>query len=204
MSQYNPKIDEYLAKSADFAKPILSYLREIIHQTCPTIQEEVKWGYPHFDYKGDMMLILAAAKNHYSLSFFKAELMTDPKMIASVNEGQKMGYMVKLKTIEDLPPKEILISLIQQAMILNENGIKKAKPKKVILSKQLEMPIGLSEAFAKKPNAAAIFESKSPSFRKEYLVWIIDAKTDATRQKRIDQAVEWISDGKSRFWQYAK
>lgn len=203
MSQLNPKFDEYIAGSADFAKSILTYLRELIHEVCPEVEEIIKWGIPHFDYKGDMMCILAAYKNHCSFSLYKAELMSDKKLIESVKAGKKMGYMDKIKTLSDLPEKKILVAYIQEAMILNENGIKKAK----VVSekpKTIEVPDDFSERLAAHPLAKEIFESKAPSFRKDYLVWITDAKTEATRQKRIDQALEWIAEGKGRFWQYEK
>lgn len=204
MTAFNPAFDEYIAKSADFAKPILTYLREIIHETCPEVEEIMKWGYPHFDYKADMMLIISAAKTHCAFSLYKAELINDPKVIESVKAGQKMGYMIKLKSLADLPPKETLVAYIKEAMELNEKGIKKPKPQKAEASKTIEIPDYFASALASYPEAEEIFKSKSPSFRKDYLVWIIDAKTEATRQKRMEQALEWIAQGKGRFWQYAK
>ena len=55
------------------------------------------------------------------------------------------------------------------------------------------------------PTAAhATFEGFSPSKRKEYVEWITDAKSAATRTKRLNTAVEWISEGKARHWKYEK
>ena len=203
MSKLNPQVDAYIAKSADFAKPILEHLRKVIHDTCPDVEEVIKWGIPHFDYKGDMMCILAAYKKHCSFSLFKAELMKDPKLIESVKAGQKMGYMDKLTALSDLPATEVLVAYIKEAMALNENGVKKVRPKSDT-PKEVEMPVEFSEQLALNPKAKEIFESKSPSFRKNYLIWITDAKTDATRQKRIEQSLEWIAEGKGRFWQSEK
>ena len=203
MSKFNPQFDEYIEKSADFAKPIMEYLRQIIHETCPEVEEIIKWGNPHFDYKGDMMCILAGYKNHCSFSLYKAELMSDTKIIESVKAGQKMGYMDKIKSLSDLPAKETLVAYIKEAMVLNENGVKKAKPVSE-KPKVIEVPDYFSEALTANPVVKEIFESKSASFRKDYLVWITDAKTEATRQKRIEQSLEWIAEGKGRFWQYEK
>jgi uncharacterized protein YdeI (YjbR/CyaY-like superfamily) len=36
------------------------------------------------------------------------------------------------------------------------------------------------------------------------VAWIADAKTDQTRQKRIAESLEWIAQGKGRFWKYEK
>ena len=203
MSKFNPKVDDYIAKSADFAKPILEYLRKIIHSTCPEVEEVIKWGIPHFDYKGDMMCILASYKQHCSFSLYKAELMSDPKLIESVKAGQKMGYMDKIKTLSDLPAKKTLVAYIKEAMALNENGVKKVAPKSRE-PKVIEAPDYFSEKLAANPKAKEIFETKSASFRKDYLIWITDAKTEATRQKRIEESLEWIAEGKGRFWQYEK
>lgn len=203
MASFDSKVDAYIEKSEDFAKPILEYLRRLIHETCPEVEEVIKWGIPHFDYKGDMMCIVAAYKKHCSFSLFKAELMNDPKLVESVKAGKKMGFMDKLTAVSDLPPKEILVAYIKEAMALNENGIRKAKP----ISdkpKAIEIPDYFSERLTANPKAKAVFESKSPSFRKDYLVWITDAKTDTTRQKRMEQSLEWIAEGKGRFWQYEK
>jgi uncharacterized protein YdeI (YjbR/CyaY-like superfamily) len=203
MSKFNPQFDEYFAKSADFAKPILEYLRQLIHDTCPEVEEVIKWGYPHFDYKDDIICILAAYKNHCSFSLYKAELMNDPKLIESVKAGKKMGYTDKVKSLSDLPSKEILVAYIKEAMLLNENGIKKIKPISE-KPKVLETPDYFNEKLATNPLAKEIFESKSPSFRKDYIVWITDAKTEATRQSRMQEALQWIAEGKGRFWKYEK
>jgi len=203
MSAFNLKVDDYIAKSADFAKPILQYLRSVIHETCPEVEEAIKWGIPHFDYKGDMMCILASYKKHCSFSLYKAELMSHPKLKENLKPEQKMGNMDKIAALSDLPEKAILVAYIKEAMALNEAGIKKAKPKSEKPS-VIELPDYFNEKLAMNPLAKEVFESKSSSFRKDYLVWITGAKTDATRQTRMEQALEWIADGKGRFWQYEK
>jgi len=114
-----------------------------------------------------------------------------------------MGYMDKLKSLSDLPNKKILSAYIIEAMTLNKNGSKKVRPK-FAASKIVKMPDYFREKLATNPKAKEIFESKSESFRKNYLIWITDAKTEDTRQKRIDESLEWIAEGKGRFWQYEK
>jgi len=203
MEQYNSQFDDYIAKSAHFAKPILEYLRKIIHETCQDVEEVMKWGLPHFDYKSDMMCILAAYTKHCSFSLFKAELMSDSKLIESVKAGKKMGYMDKITSLADLPEKAVLVAYIKEAMALNESGVKKIRTKSE-QPKVTEVPDYFNERLAANPLAKEIFESKPASFRKDYLIWITDAKTEATRQTRMEQALGWIAEGKGRFWQYKK
>ncbi len=202
-AQHNPKIDDYLAKSADFAQPILAHLRKLLHETCPDIVEEVKWGIPHFDYHGEMMCIFAAYKSHCSFSFWKDSLMGDARLKKNGYLAAAKRFMGKLTALSDLPPDAELVSFIKEAMALNENGIK-LPPRKSERPKEVAMPDSFAESLAANPAAKAIFDSKSDSFRKEYLVWIADAKTDTTRQKRIEESQSWIAEGKGRFWKYQK
>lgn len=202
MPNYNKKVDEYISKMADFAKPILNHLREIIHETCPDVEENIKWGTPHYSYKGDHLVMMAGFKQHCSFSLYKAELMKDKDIQESVKAGKKFGYMDKLKDLTELPNKKILVAYIKEAMELNANGI--AKPKEVKEKVEVNAPTEFIEALKQDKTANSIYESKSPSFRKNYIIWLADAKTDETRQKRIDQSIEWIREGKDRFWQSKK
>lgn len=188
----------------DFAKPILEYLRGIIFNVCPEVQESVKWGTPHYSYKGDHLCMMGGFKNHCSFSLYKAELMKDKTIQESVKAGKKFGYMDKIKDIRELPDKSTLTAYLEEAMLLNANGTAKPKPVKEKSTETVATPQEFIDALSKNDTAKSIFESKSPSFRKSYIVWIADAKTDETRQRRIDQSMEWIAEGKDRFWQSKK
>ena len=61
MATKSKQIDAYVAKSADFAKPILNHLRELVHKTCPDAEEKMKWSFPHFDYKNEMLCKIGRA-----------------------------------------------------------------------------------------------------------------------------------------------
>ena len=202
---YNLAVDAYIANSQDFAKPILEHLRNLIHQNCPDVKEEIKWSLPHFDYKDDYMCVVASYKNHCSFSFLKAELMTDPRLKVSKDLKPIQRYLGKITKIGDLPPDDEFIAMLKEAMQLNEKGIKVKRDKpESDKPKVLDTPDYLLAALAANPKAKEVFESKSNSFRKEYIIWITDAKTDETRQKRISEALEWMAEGKGRFWKHQK
>ena len=203
MSTFNPQVDAYISEAEDFAKPILEHWRQLIHKTCPEVVEAVKWSYPHFDYKGDFMGVMAAYKNHCSFTFMKAELMTDPQLKNNKSLKPTQRFMGKITSLADLPKDTVFVAMLKEAMALNAKGIK-LSAKKSDKPKVLETPDYFQALLSKHPKAKQQFESKSDSFRKEYISWITDAKTDATRQKRMDEAIEWIAEGKSRFWKYAK
>ena len=62
----------------------------------------------------------------------------------------------------------------------------------------------LTAALAANDRARATFEGFSPSHRREYVEWITEARSEVTRAKRLEQAVEWMSEGKSRHWKYVR
>lgn len=203
MSQFNPAIDEYISKSGDFAKPILNYWRKMIHNTCPDVKEAIKWGIPHFDYRGDFMCVMAAYKSHCSFSFLKAELMQDPRLKAGKTLKPTQRFLGKINKYAQLPPEEEFIPLIVEAMDLNERGIKVTVVKSA-QPKVLVVPDYFLEQLSAQPVAKTVFDARSDAFRKEYILWITEAKTELTRQKRMEEALNWIAEGKSRFWKYAR
>jgi hypothetical protein len=111
MTNYNTKVDNYISKMADFAKPILTYLREIIHSTCPDVEEDIKWGIPHYSYKGDHLVMMAGFKQHCSFSLYKAELMKDKAIQDSIIAGKKSGFMDKIKDISEFRQRKFWLRI---------------------------------------------------------------------------------------------
>lgn len=89
-------------------------------------------------------------------------------------------------------------------MRLNEDGIKLPAKEKKTEKTEIQMPEELTVALKRNKKAMATFEQFSPSHKREYLEWITEAKSDATREKRIDTTIEWLTEGKSRHWKYQK
>lgn len=203
MSQYDPRIDEYILKSADFAKPILTHIRDVVHKACPNARETIKWGFPHFEYAGAILCSMASFKHHCAFGFWLASLMKDPNKILAVGERASMGHFGPLKSLADLPTDKILATYIKEAMELIDKGAKVPRPEKATSSKPVEVPEYFLQELKKDKTAFAHFEKFSPSHKKEYVEWITEAKTEATRNKRMATAIEWLQEGKSRNWKYA-
>jgi uncharacterized protein YdeI (YjbR/CyaY-like superfamily) len=196
MGKRDPRVDEYIARSSDFAKPILTYIRSVVHESCPDVEETMKWSFPHFDYKG-MMCSMAAFKEHCAFGFWKASLILDGS-----NQGaDAMGQFGRITKASDLPSKKLLRDFIRKAMALNESGTTVKRETKA-RKKAIPVPADFSAAVKKNKKAQATFEGFSPSHRREYLEWITEAKSDETRKRRLDQAIQWLSEGKPRNWRY--
>lgn len=204
MGKKDKKMDAYIAKSADFAKPILVHLRELVHKVCPEVEESIKWSMPAFDYKGPLFM-MAAFKQHAVGGFWKAPLLKDPNNYLKerkIEGGSAMGHLGKITSLKDLPPDKVLTDFIRQSMKLNEAGIKPVKVKRV--KKALKAPDFFLQALKKDKDVWKVWEAFSPSKKDDYIEWMIDAKTDATREKRLATAIEWIGEGKPRNWKYMK
>lgn len=202
MNNTEPRIDAYIEKAKPFAQPILKHLREVIHKACPMVEEKIKWSFPCFDYKGEMMCHMALFKEHMAFGFWKAAIMNDPEQLfMAANDA--MGSLGRITSIKDLPSDKVLKAYIKEAMRLNDEKIKlpvanKAKGK----SAGMETPGYVTELLEDHPKAKEQWHAFAPSHRKEYLEWITEAKTEATRDKRLATMIEWLTEGKSRHWKY--
>ena len=114
-----------------------------------------------------------------------------------------MGNFDRITTLKDLPADKVMLGYIKEAAALIEKGVKKPAAKKAP-KPELPVPPELTAALKKNKKAQATFEGFSPSHRREYIEWITEAKTDATREKRLATTVEWLAEGKSRMWKYEK
>lgn len=205
MGKKEPRIDAYINQSEEFAKPILNHLRALVHKACPEVQEIVKWSSPHFDYKDGPMCHMASFKKHCAFGFWKAALMKDETLMATAKSETAMGHLGKIMSLKDLPPDKVLLAYIKEAMKLNDDGIKlpsKSKPATKEQQAALKSPAYLAQSLKKNKAAAAVFEAFSYSNKKDYIEWLEEAKTEATRNKRLETALEWIAEGKTRHWKY--
>jgi uncharacterized protein YdeI (YjbR/CyaY-like superfamily) len=189
------RVDTYIAGRAEFAQPILGWLRERVHAACPEVEESIKWSMPAFNYKGRPLANMAAFKAHATFGFWYRDEMATGK------EGEAMGQYGRIESFNDLPDAAALEAQIRDAAARIESGSIPARAVKPYRP-EAEVPLDLAEALAGDAQAAATFEGFPPGARREYCEWIVEAKRPETRAKRIVEAVEWMRDGKRRHWKY--
>jgi len=205
MGQREKKIDDYILKSADFAKPVLMHIREVMHKACPDVVEAWKWSFPFFMYKNSLLCNMASFKQHCSMGFWQASLMKDPHHLLRVqDEKTAMGNFGQITKLSDLPSDKILIEYIKQAMDLIDKGVKSPKKPAPKATEAPEVPDYLVAALKKNPAAQKTFENFSNSNKKDYVEWLTEAKTEATREKRLETTIEQLAEGKTRHWKYQK
>lgn len=202
MTNTSPDVDRYIEKAAPFARPILERIRKAFHKAHPEVQETMKWGVPHFEYKG-VLGSMAAFKQHVGWGFWKSNLMNDPHgMLAAKGEHTAMGG-VRVEDVAQLPTEKILVEYVKEAIRLNEEGVKVQRAPRAA-PRTAEVPDDLTAALTKSPAAKKTFDAFPPSHKREYIEWITEAKQPATREKRIAQTIEWVAEGKSRNWKYER
>jgi uncharacterized protein YdeI (YjbR/CyaY-like superfamily) len=192
----DPRIDAYIERQAEFARPILTHLRTIVHEACPECEETLKWSSPSFIYKGKILAGFAAFKAHAVFGFWSGSqvLEADPK------QKSAMGQFGRLTSLKDLPPRADLIALTRKAMKLIDDGVKPVRDKH--RKPPFTVPQDLRAAIDSVPAAKATFDAFPPSQQREYADWVSEAKRDETRAKRLAQSVEWLAEGKRRHWKY--
>ncbi len=199
MGKRDTRVDAYIAKSATFAQPILRRLREIVHSACPVVEETIKWRFPNFMYKG-MLCHMAAFKQHCAFGFWHKAVRD---AVSSSKKTDGMGQLGKITSLDDLPSDSTLKQHIRQAMKFNDAGVKSPRPKSKA-KQPLTVPMDVKQALKKHKQAQATFEAFSSSHRLEYIEWVIEAKQQATRDRRIATMLEWLAEGKSRNWKYER
>lgn len=191
----DPRIDAYIEARADFAKPILIWLRDRVHAACPEVVEAIKWSSPFFDYKGKPLASMAAFKTHAAFGFWSRQ------DLATGREGEAMGQYGRIASLEDLPFAGEIEAQVKAAMALIDSGAKSPRAGKPPRP-EAEVPPELTEALAADDAAAATFNAFPPGCRREYCEWIAEAKRPETKAKRVAEAVGWMREGKRRNWKY--
>lgn len=202
MATRDPRVDAYIAKSADFAKPILTHIRKLIHDTCPAVEETIKWSFPHFMYKAAgernprVLCSMASFKQHCALGFWY--------MSGDEKPAEGMGHFGKITSLADLPKDKELIKRIKEAVKIHDAGVKPAPRTRSTEKKELVIPDYFTAALKKNKKASKTFEQFSYTNKKEYVEWVREAKTEETRKSRLVTAVDWMSEGKTRNWKYVR
>jgi uncharacterized protein YdeI (YjbR/CyaY-like superfamily) len=203
---FNANVDAYIAKAQPFAQPILTQLRELVHEACPNIEESIKWSQPFFEYRGAILCNMSAFKQHCSLRFWGLEISAVLRE-AKILQEDGASPLLRITTAKELPSDKLLLGWMRQAAAFVDSGqytspvaarYKEGRPAKPMV----KAPSEFANALQKNKKAAAVFAAFSPTSKREYVDWIKEAKRPETRDKRIATAIEWIAEGKQRNWKY--
>jgi uncharacterized protein YdeI (YjbR/CyaY-like superfamily) len=191
----DPRVDAYIERQAEFARPILVHLRGMIHEACPDCEETLKWSMPSFLYKGKILAGFAAFKAHATFGYWNHSMLNQDEKNRSA-----MGQFGRLTALDDLPDRAALVALTRKSMALIDEGVK--PPRATAKKPPFTVPQDMRAAIDAVPAAKACFDGFAPSCQRDYVEWVTEAKRDETRAKRLNQSVEWLAEGKKRHWKY--
>jgi hypothetical protein len=191
-------VDAYIAKAPEYARPICAQLRALVRKAAPELSEALKWGMPTFIGRG-MVCGFAAFKAHVRFHFFKGTQLADEDGLLTDGEGNASGRAMNFSAGAKLPVKA-LEKLVREAAKLDASGEAKSAPRAT--RADLPMPDDLAAAIQKVAKARAHWETLPPSCRREYIEWIISAKREETRARRLASAVEMLTAGRRYNDQY--
>jgi len=192
----DPRIDAYIAKSADFARPILEHVRELVHRTVPGAGEAIKWGMPHFTHNDKSIAGMAAFKAHCAVM-----VHGDGRQ----DQRDGMGSYGKITALKDLPADaDLAAKFIEARDRIDTKGTAAKRSPRAAPKPELPVPQDFEAALRENAKANATFDGFPPSQRREYVAWISESKQDATRAKRLATSIEWLAEGKRRNWKYER
>jgi uncharacterized protein YdeI (YjbR/CyaY-like superfamily) len=190
----DPRIDAYIAKSANFARPILERVRERVHKTVPDAGETIKWGMPHFTHNDKSIAGMAAFKAHCAVMVH-----------GDGRQSEGMGSYGRITSLDELPDDAVMSAkFIEACERIDTKGTAAKRSPRLAPKPELAVPQDFAAALRDNPKALATFEGFPPSQRREYVEWVSDAKQDATRAKRLATSIEWLAEGKRRNWKYER
>lgn len=187
-----PRVDAYIAASADFARPLLAWMRDRVHAAVPEVDEAIKWSRPAFLLGGRPFAMMVAFKAHARFGLWEH----------GVAAGETVEQFDRITGFADLPDAAAFEGLVKAAATRLATGARPKRPARAPRP-EAEVPPELAAALAEDRAAQASFDAFPPSARREYCAWIGEAKRPETRARRVAEAVARLREGKRRNWQYA-
>ncbi|OAN66246.1 YdeI/OmpD-associated family protein [Sphingomonas sp. TDK1] len=194
----DPRVDAYIDASADFARPLLLWMRERVHAAMPTVEESIKWARPAFLSGGRPFAMMVAFKAHAGFGFWEHGAGAWDQN----GQGGAVEQFRRITSFADLPDTATFEAMVRAAALRLVSGEQPRRPPGKPRA-PLPVPAELAAALAEDSAARAVFEGFPPSCRRDYCEWIGEAKRPETRARRVGQAILWLREGKRRNWQYA-
>lgn len=192
-------IDEFASDVPDFSKAICLRLDELIHTAAPDIQEGKKWQFAAYWTEKGLVCGMYAAKAFVTFTFYDGALMQDAKKLFNYGDVNARNRSIKFTTVQDVGKHEKdILSYIQEAVENSKKGLKtKVSEQTITVPKDLKQALQQAGLYER-------FEAQTYTMRKEYIVWVEDAKKEETRKRRIEKALSNIAKGSEMYEKYTK
>jgi len=135
----------------------LRALRALLAET--ELVEEMKWSVPAYTINGKNVIMLAAFKEHVSLSFFKGALVDDPKgLLVKAGENTQVSRQLRITSEEEIEAQvDDIRALFGSAVEVEQKGLKVER-----VRQKEEACEELQVRFEASPGLKAAFEALTP------------------------------------------
>lgn len=185
------KIEAYFTEDHHYKKEI-GILRELVLKC--QLEETFKWSFPTYTIEGKNVLSVCKFKNHFGLWFFNGVFLTDKnKVLENAQEGKTKAMRHWKFHTENEIDKNLVLSYIKEA-IINQKAGKVLSPTKS--TTQIPTPEALLLELDKNNNLKNAYNALSAYKQKEFNEYIVSAKREATKLKRLEKIIPIILEGK--------
>lgn len=183
-------VDDYIENAEHWRNEIVR-LREILRST--PLEEEVKWGGPCYTYDGRNVVGIGGFKSYFGLWFHQGALLEDKNsVLINAQEGKtKALRQWRMTSAKDIKPA-IIKRYVKESIELTRAGRSIGADRQ----KPIVVPPELEKAFGKNKKAGTSFKQLRKGLQREYTDYIVDAKRDDTKARRIEKILPMIAAGK--------
>src|ERR1051325_10792451 len=139
MAAKDPRVDAYIARANDFAKPILTRIRAAVHRAHPRVTETIKWGVPAYVDDRGILCMTPAFKRHCAWVFW-----TGRKPSTVDAKGLR-----RITSVSELPSPRELTAAVKEAARGRKPAAKTAAARKS--PRPVRVPAYFTAALKTKP-----------------------------------------------------
>lgn len=185
----HPDVDAYL-RAAELWPEELARLRPVLLDA--GLEETIKWGKPCYVHDGANICIAQEMKDFLALMFFKGALLSDPDgVLESQGANTRSARRVVFRSVDDVDRlAETVAALVDEAVAVEEAGLSVEPPADEPLAEELQARLDADPALAE------AFAALTPGRRRQYDLYVSDAKQASTRESRVERCVPTILAGR--------
>lgn len=184
------KIDVYYDKHGHW--PQIAKLRQLV--LAAGLEETLKWGGPCYTSHGVNVVSIGAFKHHLALWFHQGALLSDPyEVLVNAQEGKtRMMRHWRFGAQDKLP-----VTKVRAYLKMAVNNAADGKKISAVAPKRtaLQIPEPLQSALSRRKALKRAFSQLSHARQRDYCQYLLDAKRDATVQRRLAKILPMILAG---------
>ena len=186
----NIKVDDYIELQPKWKKE-LNVLRKVLLDL--PLQEEIKWGIPAYIYNKKNILGLSAFKNYCGIWFHHGVFLKDEANILINAQKDKTKGMRQMRFTSFEEIDVAIVKMYVLEAIDNSIAGREIKPQKN--TKPIVIPVELQNEFSKNERLKYTFKELTKSKQREFCDFILSAKREGTKNKRLEKIIPMIIDG---------